>query len=48
MKKSVTAPRRPGVRRAADPYAEDPLAGTETRKHEIVRAAPRKLRMVAL
>ena len=48
MKKSVTAPCESGVRRTKTPYAEDHLAAAEVQKHEIVRAAPRKLRMVAL
>ena len=43
MKKSATPPRKPGVS-----YAKSRLTGAEARKHEIIRAAARKLRMVAL
>lgn len=48
MKKFLTLPYQFGVRRAEDHYAETHLAAAEARKHEIVRAATRKLRMVAL
>ncbi len=43
MNKPVTPPRKPGVR-----FSASRLTGAEARKHKIVRAAARKLRMVAL